>query len=56
MYSSEEWCELVAHRHLFMSEKVVLQYIGYIKTHMQRLSSGKHSGTARERKIFYSVR
>lgn len=49
------WNVLVAERERFVSEKVVLQYIGYIKTHLHRLQSGKHSGSARERKIFYHV-
>ena len=38
-----------------MSEKVILQYIGFIKTHMKLIHSGKHTGTPRERKLFYQV-
>ena len=38
-----------------MSEKVILQYIGFIKTHMKLINSGKHTGTPRERKLFYQV-
>lgn len=38
-----------------MSEKVILQYIGFIKTHMKLFASGKHSGTPRERKLLYQV-
>ena len=38
-----------------MSEKVILQYLGYVQTHMNIIESGKHSGTPREGKIFYHV-
>ena len=38
-----------------MSEKVVLQYIGFIKTHMKLIESRKHIGTPRERKLFYQI-
>ena len=55
LYMSEPWKELAQKKELFMSEKVILQYAGYIKTHMKIIKSKKHSGTPRERKIFYSV-
>ena len=38
-----------------MSEKVVMQYIGFIKTHMELIESRKHISTPRERKLFYQV-
>ena len=38
-----------------MSEKVILQYIGFVKTHKKLIEGGKHSGTPRERKLFYQV-
>ena len=43
------------HRHSFMSEKVILQYIGFVKTHKKLIDSRKHTGTPRERKLFYQV-
>lgn len=55
-YISPEWEELVAERQSFLSEKVILQYVGYVKTHMSRIKSGKYRDTPREKKIFYSVR
>ena len=54
LHGSEAWATLIENKERFLSEKVVLQYIGYIKTHMQRAKS--HAGTPRERKILYSVR
>lgn len=56
LYVSEAWQRLAENKKLFLSEKVVLQYSGYIKTHMKIIRSKKHSGTPRERKIFYNVR
>lgn len=38
-----------------MSEKVILQYIGYVQTHMGMIMSGKYAGTPREGKVFYHV-
>lgn len=55
LYASESWQRLVENKELFLSEKVLLQYAGYVKTHMKIIESKKHSGTPRERKIFYSV-
>lgn len=55
LYMSEAWQQLTEHKLLFLSEKVILQYSGYIKTHMKIIKSEKHSGTPRERKIFYNV-
>lgn len=52
-YQSELWRELVKHKDQFLSEEVIYQYKGYIKTHMKLLR--KHAGTPRERKIFYNV-
>ena len=46
---------LTAHRELFMSEQVILQYIGFVKTHMKIIAKGKHAGKPREGKIFYHV-
>lgn len=54
-YCSPEWEELVAQKHRFLSETVILQYVGYIKTHLSRIKSGKYADTPREKKIFYSV-
>ena len=54
-YSSELWKQLTTQCNLFMSEKVVLQYIGFVKTHMKLIERGKHKGTPRERKLFYQV-
>ncbi len=52
-YRSDLWKELTQHRDRFMSEEVICQYRGYIKTHMKLQQ--KHAGTPREKKIFYSV-
>ena len=52
-YTSELWKELTQHRDKFMSEEVIYQYLGYIKTHTKLLP--KHAGLPRERKLFYSV-
>ena len=38
-----------------MSEKVIIQYQGFVQTHMSIIESGKHAGTPREGKIFYHV-
>ena len=38
-----------------MSEQVVLQYVGFVQTHMNIIKKGKHSGKPREGKIFYNV-
>ncbi len=54
-YSSPHWNLLIPHKHSFMSEKVILQYIGFVKTHKKLIDSKKHTGTARERKLFYQV-
>lgn len=54
-YSSSYWQQLKDHKQLFMSEKVILQYIGFVKTHKKLIEGGKHSGTPRERKLFYQV-
>ena len=54
-YASDLWHELVVHRKKFMCEKVILQYIGFVKTHMKMVEKGKHAGTAREGKFFYQV-
>ena len=55
LYTSEAWQALTQHKLMFLSEKVILQYVGYVKTHMKIIRSKKHSGTPRERKIFYNV-
>lgn len=55
LYVSDAWRRLAKHKQLFLSEKVLLQYSGYIKTHMKIIKSKKHCGTPRERKIFYNV-
>ena len=55
LYMSELWKQLTANKELFLSEKVILQYCGYIKTHMKIIQSKKHFGAPRERKIFYNV-
>ena len=47
--------ELQANRECFMTEKVILQYLGYVKTHMKLIEGGKHTGTPREPKLFYHV-
>ena len=47
---------LTASREFFMSEQVILQYIGFIETHMSIIRKGKHSGKPREGKVFYQVR
>ena len=39
-----------------MTEKVILQYLGYVKTHMKLIEGEKHKGTPREQKLFYHVR
>jgi hypothetical protein len=54
-YSSAYWNELLKYSESFMSEKVVLQYIGFVKTHMKLIYGKKHIGTPRERKLFYQV-
>ena len=46
---------MLPHKHSFMSEKVILQYIGFVKTHKKLIDSRKHTGTPRERKLFYQV-
>jgi len=38
-----------------MTEHVILQYIGYVMTHIKIIESGKHSNTPREGKLFYHV-
>lgn len=38
-----------------MSEKVILQYIGFIKTHKKLIDSKKHMGKPRDRKLFYQI-
>jgi hypothetical protein len=48
--------KLQANRERFMTEKVILQYLGYVKTHMKLIEGGKHTGTPREPKLFYHVR
>lgn len=55
LYTSEAWRKLTEQKQLFLSEKVIIQYAGYVKTHMKIIKSKKHSGTPRERKIFYNV-
>lgn len=46
---------LTAQRDLFMSEQVILQYIGFVRTHMNIIKKGKHAGKPREGKILYHV-
>lgn len=55
LYTSEAWQKLTEQKQLFLSEKVILQYAGYVKTHLKIIKNKKHSGTPRERKIFYNV-
>ncbi len=55
LYESEAWKSLIAQKEKFMSEKVVLQYLGFVQAHMSVIESGKHAGTPRERKVFYQV-
>ncbi len=55
LYESEAWKALTSQREKFMSEKVILQYLGFVGTHMAVIESGKHAGTPRERKVFYQV-
>lgn len=43
------------HKEKFMSEKVILQYQGFVQTHMSIIERGKHDGAPREGKIFYHV-
>ena len=38
-----------------MTEHVILQYIGFVMTHMKIIESGKHASTPREGKLFYHV-
>jgi len=38
-----------------MTEHVILQYIGFVMTHMKIIESGKHANTPREGKLFYHV-
>ena len=54
-YSSPLWDELTPFKESFMSEKVILQYIGFVKTHRKLIDSRKHIDTPRERKLFYQV-
>lgn len=54
-YCSDLWRALNEHKDKFLSEEVILQYIGFIKTHMKLIRTKKHSGTPRERKILYNV-
>jgi hypothetical protein len=54
-YESATWKKLQANRERFMTEKVILQYLGYVKTHMKLIEGGKHTGTPREPKLFYHV-
>ncbi len=54
-YSSPLWDELIPLKESFMSEKVILQYIGFVKTHRKLIDSQKHIDTPRERKLFYQV-
>lgn len=54
-YASQLWKELSSQRRRFMTEQVVLQYIGFVQTHMNMIKKGTHKGTPRERKFFYQV-
>ena len=54
-YCSDLWKTLNENKEKFISEEVILQYIGFVKTHMKLIQTKKHSGTPRERKIFYNV-
>lgn len=54
-YSSHYWQQLVPHKRSFMSEKVILQYIGFIKTHKKLIDSKKHIDKPRDRKLFYQI-
>ncbi|XP_062516579.1 uncharacterized protein LOC134191942 isoform X2 [Corticium candelabrum] len=54
-YESTAWKDLRAKREQFMTEKVILQYLGYVKTHMKLIEGEKHKGTPREQKLFYHV-
>lgn len=54
-YSSDYWKMLLQHKDSFMSEKVILQYVGFVKTHKKLIDSRKHLATPRERKLFYQV-
>ena len=46
---------LTAHRELFMTEQVILQYIGFVNTHMNIIRKRTHAGKPKEGKIFYHV-
>ena len=46
---------LVDKKELFLSEQVILQYLGYVKTHLGHIEGGKHTGKPKEKKLFYHV-
>ena len=54
-YATEDWKRLVEKKDLFLSEQVILQYQGYVKTHLGLIEGGKHTGKPKERKLFYHV-
>ncbi|KAL5460428.1 hypothetical protein EMCRGX_G033875 [Ephydatia muelleri] len=54
-YATEDWKRLVEKKELFLSEQVILQYQGYVKTHLGLIEGGKHTGKPKERKLFYHV-
>ena len=54
-YTSPLWRKLTQHKHLFLTERAVLQYFGLIKNNMVFIENEKYKDQPRERKLFYQV-
>jgi hypothetical protein len=54
-YKSPAWRQLISNKHVFLTERAILQYFGLIKNNMVMIEGKKYEGQPRERKLFYQV-
>ena len=55
-YAAPLWEELRANRHKLVTEKLLVQFFGFIQEHLGPIRKGKYSGDAKKRqKLFYQA-
>ena len=55
-YAAPFWEELRANRHKLVTEKLITQFFGFIRTHLKPIENGKYADDPKkERKLFYQA-
>ncbi|KAL5019834.1 hypothetical protein ScPMuIL_002726 [Solemya velum] len=54
-YISPAWKKLASEKKLFLTEKLLQQYLGLIRNNFDMIESRKCEGTPKERKLFYQI-